>query len=114
MFDFATGWVSCFPVNSRSEEDTLQAFRDFVGTKDKVLSFYSDGAPEIMACAKTMLWTSDTSTPGMPRTNAIAESKVKLVINGSRSLLLQAGLPSRFWPYAAQAFCNGMNLSIRK
>ena len=104
MFDFGTGWTSCHPVTSRSEEDTLFAFREFVGPKDKILSFYSDGAPEIMSCAKTMLWTSDTSTPGMPRTNAIAESKVKLVINGSRSLLLQAGLPSRFWHYAAKHF----------
>ena len=58
MFDFGTGWTSCFPVNSRSEEDTLLAFRDYVGTKDKVLSFCSDAAPEIMACAaKAMLWT---------------------------------------------------------
>ena len=49
----------------------------------------------------------------LPRTTSIAESKVKLVINGSRCLLLQAGLPSKFWPYATQAFCNGVNFSMR-
>jgi hypothetical protein len=26
-----------------------------------------------MACGKTMLWASDTSTPGVPRINAIAD-----------------------------------------
>jgi hypothetical protein len=28
MFDFGTGWTSCHPVNSRSEEDTLFAFHE--------------------------------------------------------------------------------------
>jgi len=112
MFDFGTGWTSCHPVKSRSEEDTMEAFREFVGPKDKVHSFYSDGAPEIIACAKAMKWHSDTSTPGVPRNNSIAESKVKLVINGTRCLLLQAGLPSKFWPFASQAFCNGLNTVV--
>ena len=112
MFDFGTGWLSCHPVRSRSEEDTMEAFRDFVGPKDKVVSFYSDGAPEITACAKAMRWYSDTSTPGVPRNNSVAENKVKLVINGARCLLLQAGLPSKFWPFASQAFCNGVNTVV--
>jgi hypothetical protein len=64
-----------------------------------------------VSAATKLGWTYDTSTPGMPRTNAIAESKVKLIVNGSRCLLLQAGLPSKFWPFAVQAFCNGVNLS---
>ena len=54
----------------------------------------------------------DTSIPGVLRNNSIVENKVKLVINGARSLLLQAGLPSRFWPFAVQAFCNGLTTMI--
>ena len=113
FFDFGTGWIACEPVHTRSEEDTLTAFHRFIGPGKKVESFYSDNAPELVAVAETKLgWTSDTSTPGMPRDNSIAESKVKLVINGARSLLLQAGLPSKYWPYATQAFCNGLNFTI--
>ena len=112
LFDLGTGWLSCHPIQSRTEEETLFAYREFLGTKDKIKSFYSDSAPELMSCAKKMNWCADTSTPGMPRTNSIAESKVKLVINGARCLLLQAGLPSKFWPYAVRAFCNGINFKL--
>ena len=96
FFDFGTLWTSCHPVNSRSEEDTSLAFREFLGTTQTVKSFYSDGAPEIVSVANKMGWTGDTSTPGIPRNNSIIENKVKLVVNGGRSLLLQAGLPSKF------------------
>jgi len=113
FFDFGTGWTSCHPVTTRSELDTKLAFREFIGPKDKVYSFYSDGAPEIVACAKALELYGDTSTQGIPRNNSIAENKVKLVINGSRCLLLQAGLPSKFWPYATQAFCNGINTVVK-
>ena len=111
-FDFGTFWIGRRPVNSRSEEDTSLAFREFLGTTQTVKSFYSDGAPKIIAVANKMGWAGDTSTPGIPRNNSIIENKVRLVVNGGRSLLLQAGLPSKFWPYATQAFCNGLNVVI--
>ena len=94
FFDCGTGWNSCHPVQSRSDEDTLAAFQNFIRSEQKVQKFYSDSAPELVSAATKLGWTFDTSTPGMPRTNAIAESKVKLIVNGSRCLLLQAGLPS--------------------
>ena len=77
-------------------------------TTQTVKSFYSDGAPEIVAVANKMGWTGDTSTLGIPWKNSVIEKKVKLVVNGGRSLLLQAGVPSKFLPYATQAFCNGL------
>ena len=101
FFDFGSKYIDCFPVNSRNEEDTIVAFRDFVGPRDKINRFYSDGGPELVACARTMGWFGDTSNPGKPQDNSIAENKVKLVVNGARCLLLQAGLPSKFWPYAS-------------
>ena len=94
-------------------KDTLFAFRDFVGPNDKVHSFYSDGAPELKQCAIEMKWFGDTSSPGNAQDNSIAENKVKLALNGSRCLLLQAGLPNKFWPYATQAFCHALNTSVK-
>jgi hypothetical protein len=35
FFDFGTGWISCHPVQSRSEEDTLAACQKFIGDKLK-------------------------------------------------------------------------------
>ena len=42
------------------------------------------------------------STPGMPGTNGIADSKVELVLHGARFALRQAGLEAKFWPYACR------------
>ena len=112
FFDFGTKYLWCEPVNSRSHEDTLLAFRHFIGPTDSVRSFYSDGAPELVKCAIEMKWFNDSSNPGKPQDNSIAENKVKLVLNGSRCLLLQAGLPNKFWPFATQAFCHALNTSI--
>ena len=41
-------------------------------------------------------------TPGMPRTNAIADSTVELVLHVARVALRQAGLEAKFWPYACR------------
>ena len=45
FFDFGTKYLWCVPVNSRSHEDTLFAFRDFVGPNDKVHSFLLRWSP---------------------------------------------------------------------
>ncbi|CAE7222918.1 GABBR2 [Symbiodinium sp. CCMP2592] len=50
----------------------------------------------------------------MPRTNAIAESKVKLVLHGARVALRQAGLSAKFWPYACKHFCHARNIELRE
>lgn len=88
----------------------MNAFQD----KLHVKSIYSDSAPELVSVAGKLGWVCDASTPGVPRNNSAAESKAKLVLNGARCLLFQAGLPSKFWPFAAQAFYNGMNLVLNK
>ena len=49
----------------------------------------------------------------MPRTNGIAESKVKEVIRGARVLLRQAGLEAKWWPYAVRAYCFHQNCANR-
>ena len=57
-------------------------------------------------------WLPDGAVPGRPETNGLIESKVKLVVNGGRNMLVQAGLPERWWPYAVKCFCFGRNVSV--
>ena len=45
-----------------------------------------------------------TSIPGVPQTNSIAESRVKIVVRGIRVMLLSAGLPSCYWPFDAKCY----------
>ena len=54
-----------------------------------------------------------TSTPGLPRTNAVAERTVRRVAEGVRTLLLQAGLPPCCWPWAMEYFSTAWNTHER-
>ena len=66
----------------------------------EVREIYCDKAREFISVCKRVGISVAHSTPGMPRTNAIAESKVKPVLHGARVALRQAGLSAKFWPYA--------------
>ena len=81
------------------------ALNDFVGPKEKVGTFYSDCAPELMAAAKRLRWRHATSTPGRPETNGSAECAVRALIEGARSLLAASGLLHRWWNHAARHWC---------
>ena len=52
----------------------------------------------------------DTSCPGVPQTNSIAEGKVKKTVNGTRVSLMTAGLPHCYWPLAAQTYAQHFNM----
>ena len=45
---------------------------------------------------------------------SIAERNVQDITLGVRSLLLAAGLPACFWPFAIQAYCNAENMRPRR
>ena len=111
FYDFATDYHDCIPCKNRSDSVTQWVFRHFIGPNDdvKLKRFYSDRAPELINAAKIFSACDDHSTPGMPRTNGIAENKVKLVLRGARALLRQAGLPAKYWTFACRAFCYGLN-----
>eukprot|EP00975_Prorocentrum_lima_P062407 12885458-Prorocentrum_lima.AAC.1 len=51
----------------------------------------------------------DHSIPWMPRNNSWVERANRTVLEGACCLLLQAGLPSRFWPYVVRHSCLARN-----
>ena len=69
---------------------------------------YSDNSKEIKAAVRIVGFPHRTPVLGIPATNTIAESHVKIVVYGTRTLLAAAGLPCAFWPYAARCFCFGL------
>lgn len=82
------------------------ALTHFLG-HNKQRDFYTDRAPEVLAAALCFPDGPDphrASIPGVPQTNCIAESRVKTVIRGTRTLSLQAALPHEWWPYAPRCF----------
>ncbi|CAE7624163.1 Clec16a [Symbiodinium sp. CCMP2592] len=130
FYDLATEWLESVPVKGRTNADTLRAFQQVFGDLQDVNSFsmdverryapsaireiYCDKAREFISTCKKVGISVKHSTPGMPRTNAIAESKVKLVLHGARVALRQAGLSAKFWPYACKHFCHARNIELRE
>ncbi len=66
-----------------------------------------------MACKKEhILW--EHSQPGVPQTNALIERANQDILQGTRTLLLQAGLPACFWTFAAPCYCLLDNTAEKK
>ncbi len=56
IFDRGTQWLVSYPRASRTREETLAAFQHFASPTDKIESFYSDDAPELISAAEDMGW----------------------------------------------------------
>ena len=90
-----TKWIDCFPSAFKSMEQTMRALQNFVGPKDVARRLYSDNSGELETAALKPMWRHDTATPNRPQTNGVAESAVRRVLEGTRAVLLQSGLPHR-------------------
>ena len=62
------------------------------------------------AGSKRLHWKHDSSKPHDPQSNGLIESHVRLVKDGARSLLYQAGMPAMCWPWAVKYFCHMRNM----
>lgn len=74
---------------------------------DKTLQYSTDMASAIGCGCAGFPGVSNphrTSIRGVPQTNGIADSRVKKVIRGTQTLLLQVGRPHVWWPYASRCF----------
>ena len=67
MYDRGCDYGDMFAKAAKSEEDTLEAFREWTKPDDVIKSFYADNAPERKAAARKMKWRMPTATPGQPR-----------------------------------------------
>ena len=113
MHDRATKWLDCYPKATKSHKHTVEAFHEWSGNKCRVKSFYCDNSHELLGAARTVGWCCPTATPGVPQTNGLAERMVRKVKEGARALLIQAGLPPKWWTYAVRAFCAAHNIKMR-
>ncbi len=48
---------------------------------------------------------TNAATPHRPQTNSVAERAVRMVLEGTRAVLLPSGLPYRRWADAARCSC---------
>ena len=69
-----------------------------------------DGARELFRAAVDLGICPSTSRPYVSQSNSIAERAIRHVEEGTRTVLLHAGLPPQWWPFAAKYFSFACNL----
>jgi hypothetical protein len=110
--DRFTKYVEGYPLPTKNADDAYGAFRDFFGRKFQVNYMWTDDSGELNKCAAMMGVAHGLATPGMPTTNAEAERSVRAVMEGARTLLVQAGLPHCWWPFAMRFWCFAKNIAM--
>ena len=98
FLDQGTPWVDVAPTATKTTEETTRALQDFVGPSERVENFYSDNAGELVKAARSLGWRSDQSVPYVSQTNGRIERAIRLVEEGTRTLLEHSGLAPEAWP----------------
>ena len=109
--DKATGYIEGIPVKTKGRQDTIHAMLQFAGAR-KPRYLWTDGSGELSSAANFLRIPHGIATPARPQTNGAAERLVRSVMEGSRSLLVEAGLPPSFWPFAMRHYCFLKNIDV--
>ena len=102
--DRGAGWTMAYPARNKSAEEIKVAAQDLVGS-DEVKLWCSDGAPELHAVFREMGLRHDKSDPHRSETNGVIERTNRTVLEGTRTILFQSGMPYKYWRSAAKCFC---------
>ncbi len=106
--DLWSGLLHSFPVATKAATYVVHCIQQFVGDR-KVQTLYSDNAKEFMGSCRELMMARDGGQPGVPHTNGIIERVNQLVIGGTSTCLIAAGLPPCYWSYGSPCFCFNLN-----
>ena len=114
VLDRATGYKDCFPLMSKDAIDAHGAMLEFLGEDlAKTKRIHTDMAGELIKAIRMLGTPHSKSTPYRHQSNAHCERTVRRIVEGARTLLDNAGLPSCFWIFAVRHFCFMDNTEIR-
>ncbi len=106
--DLWSGLIHCYPVPTKAAAYVIHCIQQFVG-KRRVQTLYSDNAAEFMGSCRELMMARDGGQPGVPHTNGIIERCNQLIIGGTTTCLIAAGLPPCYWSFASPCFCFNLN-----
>ncbi len=66
LYDRGTDWLDCYPAATRSLDNTVEAFKQWAGPKEKAQSFHCDNAHELIGAARKCGWRCATATTVVP------------------------------------------------
>ena len=110
VLDIGTRWRGCYPFAERDSTQSRVAPQSFIGPRAVVKTFQCDGARELYKAAVELGICPTTARPYVSQSNSVVERAIRHVEEGTRTVLLHAGLPPQWWPFAATFFCFACNL----
>ena len=102
-----------YPSASKSGEQCHEDMLHFLAVDDNVKVLYSDNAIEFDYVAKQLRCRHNTSRAYVDENKAVIEREIRTILEGTRSNLVQSGLPDRYWPLAAQHHAMCLNITKR-
>ena len=99
--DRGAGWTRAFPAANKSAQQMMQDMLQFTGGQ-RIKRWYSDGADEIHAACVEMGIRHDVAELNRHESNGVIERANRTVIEGTRTVLYQSGLPYKYWPEAME------------
>ena len=100
--DAYSGVMHAYPAKDKTQVSVEAALRHFCRENRSIVA--SDRYASILAAVRDLGLYPDPSVPTDPLHNSLAESAIRNVRQGTRSLLLQSGLGVEFWPRAMTCF----------
>ena len=111
LYDRATRWLSGVPVQTKAAKHAYKAITQFAG-RQKIRFMHTDESKELIKACDDHGIVHETSPPGIPQSNGLAETMVRIEVEGGRCELSNAGFPPCFWPLAIQHFCFSRNIQL--
>ena len=111
--DVWSSYNMLYPLGDKTADEARYALLDFNG--DRVVHiYYTDNSGELKQAIKDMGVPREGSLPGVPKTNGAIERTNRGVLDGARSLLVNAGLPGCFWEFAGPTYCHLDNIRVHE
>ena len=111
VVDRYSEYVDCFPLMTKTADDAHGALLDFFG-RNRPKYMWTHSSPELIRAIKDMNVPHGKATPSRHQNNGYCERTVRKVIEGARTLLEHAGLPSCFWSFAVRFLCHAQNIKV--
>jgi len=100
-----SSWLQGFACPTKSQKDTVEALKRFLGPQTKCKHIFTDNSEELRAASRELGIDHDKSRPHRPQTNGVAERAVRRVKEGTSCALVQSGWNESYWPEAMNCFC---------
>ena len=111
--DVCTNFRYVYPSSTKDGEQVYENLLHFFQVDDDVGIIYSDNAPELEDATRKFKIRHNTSRPYADESKSVVDREIRIILEGTRANLTQAGLSEKLWPYAAQHHAMALNLSKR-